>query len=81
MPTDEKAPAGLWAFCYAVRFICVHVMNCLCRRHKGAGLGQEFLSNWPGAWGASWIIAFPSLLLILPIVRRIVSAIVEQPVG
>jgi Mn2+/Fe2+ NRAMP family transporter len=48
---------------------------------KGVGLGSEFLGNWPGAWGASWIIAFPSLLLILPIVRRIVNAIVEQPAG
>ncbi|KQV19044.1 hypothetical protein ASC97_29365 [Rhizobium sp. Root1203] len=48
---------------------------------KGVGLGAEFLNNWPGAWGASWIIAFPSLLLLLPIVRRIVSAIVEQPAG
>ncbi|WP_376741448.1 DUF2798 domain-containing protein [Sinorhizobium psoraleae] len=33
---------------------------------------------WPHAWGASWAIAFPSLMLVLPVVRRIVGAIVEQ---
>ncbi len=29
------------------------------------------------AWGLSWLIAFPVLLLILPLVRRIVAALVE----
>lgn len=44
---------------------------------KALGLGSEFFVDWPSAWAASWMIAFPSLLLILPIVRRIVSVIVE----
>jgi hypothetical protein len=29
------------------------------------------------AWGASWLVAFPSLLIVMPVVRRIVAAIVE----
>ncbi|MET4245350.1 DUF2798 domain-containing protein [Bradyrhizobium sp. RT10b] len=44
---------------------------------KGLGLGPGFLTNWLSAWFASCLIAFPSLMLILPIVRRIVSTIVE----
>ncbi|MGY6271406.1 DUF2798 domain-containing protein [Achromobacter denitrificans] len=43
------------------------------------GLGPDFLVSWPNAWGASWVIAFPSLLLLLPIVRRIVAWMVVQP--
>ncbi|MBC2885984.1 DUF2798 domain-containing protein [Ochrobactrum sp. CM-21-5] len=35
--------------------------------------------NWMSAWGLSWLIAFPVLLLILPIVRRVVSLLCEQP--
>lgn len=31
---------------------------------------------WLRAWGFSWLIAFPSLLLLLPIVRRLTSRIV-----
>ncbi|MDK1388235.1 DUF2798 domain-containing protein [Sinorhizobium sp. 8-89] len=39
---------------------------------------DRFAAIWPHAWGASWAIAFPSLMLVLPVVRRIVGAIVEQ---
>ncbi|WP_427998309.1 DUF2798 domain-containing protein [Achromobacter sp.] len=43
------------------------------------GLGSDFVVTWPNAWGASWIVAFPSLLLLLPVVRRIVAWMVAQP--
>ncbi|CAB5513869.1 hypothetical protein LMG26857_03149 [Achromobacter anxifer] len=43
------------------------------------GLGPDFIMHWPGGWGASWIVAFPSLLLLLPVVRRIVAWMVVQP--
>lgn len=45
------------------------------------GLGPDFALGWPKAWGASWMVAFPTLLLVLPVVRRIVGVIVEQPQG
>jgi hypothetical protein len=32
-----------------------------------------------GAWGLSWLVAFPALLMVLPIVRRIVARFVELP--
>ncbi|MGO4704241.1 DUF2798 domain-containing protein [Microvirga sp. 2MCAF38] len=31
------------------------------------------------AWGLSYIIAFPTALIVMPVVRRIVAAIVEVP--
>ncbi|TSC85596.1 MAG: hypothetical protein G01um10148_982 [Parcubacteria group bacterium Gr01-1014_8] len=34
---------------------------------------------WFGAWLWSWAVAFPALLLVMPIVRRIVAYIVEAP--
>ncbi|MNT64603.1 hypothetical protein D3C72_2025160 [compost metagenome] len=43
------------------------------------GLGSDFVTRWPNAWAASWIVAFPSLLLLLPVVRRIVAWMVVQP--
>lgn len=43
------------------------------------GLGPDFAVSWPNAWGASWIVAFPSLLLLLPVVRRIVAWMVVPP--
>jgi hypothetical protein len=43
------------------------------------GLDQDFVRRWPPAWGLSFVIGFPSLLLVLPLVRRIVAALVAQP--
>ena len=43
------------------------------------GPGAEFLVRWPIAWLSSWVIAFPTVLVVLPIVRRIVSRIVASP--
>ncbi|MNT96875.1 hypothetical protein D3C72_2390720 [compost metagenome] len=43
------------------------------------GLGREFITTWPNAWAASWVVAFPSLLLLLPVVRRMVAWMVVQP--
>lgn len=44
---------------------------------RSAGLAPDILWLWLGAWGMSWLVAFPTLLLVLPLVRRIVAALVE----
>ncbi|PYE86549.1 DUF2798 domain-containing protein [Phyllobacterium leguminum] len=47
---------------------------------KSLGLGHPDLApNWMSAWGISWLIAFPVLLMILPMVRRIVAFVCERP--
>ncbi len=46
---------------------------------KSLGMVPAFWSIWPVAWGWSWAIAFPTLLVVMPLVRRLVSAIVETP--
>ncbi len=33
---------------------------------------------WSGAWMISWIIAFPSLIFILPLAKKVVSLVVEE---
>jgi len=44
---------------------------------KSLGVSAEFLGTWPVAWFLSWLIAFPTLLLVLPPVRRIVAYVCE----
>lgn len=44
---------------------------------RNTGFAPRFLSIWLGAWGLSWAVAFPMLLLILPWVRRATAALVE----
>lgn len=44
---------------------------------KGLGPHPQFLRVWLGAWGVSWIVAFPTLLLVLPAVRKLTAALVR----
>jgi hypothetical protein len=37
------------------------------------------LHIWMGAWGWSWMIAFPTVLLVLPVVRNLTRLLVETP--
>ncbi|WP_449256574.1 DUF2798 domain-containing protein [Bosea sp. (in: a-proteobacteria)] len=46
---------------------------------KALGLTPEFLQTWPVSWALSWIVAFPTLLLVLPVVRRLVALVVAPP--
>ncbi|HET8727792.1 MAG TPA: DUF2798 domain-containing protein [Alphaproteobacteria bacterium] len=43
------------------------------------GLVDGVGARWMGAWGMSWLVAFPTLILVLPIVRRVVAMIVQSP--
>ncbi|SDJ86354.1 Protein of unknown function [Bradyrhizobium sp. Rc2d] len=46
---------------------------------RSLGATPAFLATWPGAWGLSWLVAFPTLLVVLPLVRRIVACLVAAP--
>jgi hypothetical protein len=44
---------------------------------RGVGLVPHFVRLWMGAWALSWLVAFPTLLLVLPLVRRMTAALVD----
>lgn len=43
------------------------------------GFIDIFLKKWLGAWALSWIIAFPTLVILLPMVRKFIANFVEPP--
>lgn len=45
----------------------------------GVGLAPQALRLWLSAWGFSWLIAFPSLLVMLPAMRNLTLRIVDAP--
>lgn len=45
---------------------------------RGVGLSPEMPRIWLSAWGLSWLFAFPTLLLVLPLVRKATAAIVAK---
>jgi hypothetical protein len=46
---------------------------------RAVGLVPQFMHLWMSAWILSWVIAFPVVLFVLPLSRRIVAALVEPP--
>ncbi|RYG61833.1 MAG: DUF2798 domain-containing protein [Alphaproteobacteria bacterium] len=46
---------------------------------RALGLVDGLLGLWLHAWAFSWCIAFPTVLVVLPTVRRIVGVFVEKP--
>ncbi|OTG75418.1 hypothetical protein B9T26_05375 [Acinetobacter sp. ANC 4169] len=43
------------------------------------GLVDGFFSLWLHAWSLSWLMAFPLILVVLPLVRKFLMQFVEMP--
>lgn len=62
-----------------ITFFMTCVVSCV-STVKNLGFGAtNFYGAWMEAWGASWVIAFPTLIILLPLVRRLVFSFVEAP--
>jgi Protein of unknown function (DUF2798) len=46
---------------------------------RNAGPVDGFFCIWINAWLPSWLIAFPVVLVVAPIARRLVSVLVKAP--
>jgi len=42
------------------------------------GLSESFLALWMNAWGHSWVVSFPILLVITPYVRSLTSKLITN---
>ncbi|MGF1476195.1 MAG: DUF2798 domain-containing protein [Geminicoccaceae bacterium] len=40
---------------------------------RAVGLPPDFTALWMSAWLTSWVIAFPTVLVVAPVVRRMVG--------
>lgn len=79
-PVFKKLPAHTMG--YVMPLILSIIMSCivsLISMLKNTGFSGFELPIWLGAWGLSWVVAYPVLLLILPLVRKLTSFIVETP--
>ena len=45
------------------------------------GWSDQFISLWLHAWSMSWLMAFPLILVVLPLVRRTLMKFVDVPKG
>jgi hypothetical protein len=44
---------------------------------RTAGLVEGFTALWIGAWLPSWLVAFPVVLFLAPVTRRIVQGLIK----
>ena len=43
-----------------------------------SGLHPGFIQLWLGSWLTAWMVAFPCVLVVAPLTRRIVQRLVSQ---
>jgi hypothetical protein len=77
----SKLPArfNTIALPFVLTFIMTNVVSGV-STWRAVGLVPEFARLWMSAWGLSWAVAFPVVLVVLPLSRRIVAALVQPPV-
>jgi hypothetical protein len=46
---------------------------------RSVGFVGGFMQLWLGAWGLSWLVAFPLLLVVMPLARAVTRWWVEDP--
>ncbi|MEG1695930.1 MAG: DUF2798 domain-containing protein [Acinetobacter sp.] len=56
--------------------IMTFIVSCISTL-KSMGFEQFSFTMWMSAWGISWLIAFPVLLLVLPVVRKMTIILVQ----
>ncbi|QEY63523.1 DUF2798 domain-containing protein [Metapseudomonas lalkuanensis] len=45
---------------------------------RAAGPAADFPGLWLGAWLMAWLVAFPAVLLVSPVARRLVEGLVGK---
>jgi ABC-type glycerol-3-phosphate transport system permease component len=76
----SKLPASYakWVMPFLLSLFMTCIVSLISTLHT-LGPVAGFAAIWMSAWAWSWFFAFPVLLLILPVVRRLTAAIVHTP--
>ncbi|HEY9192733.1 MAG TPA: DUF2798 domain-containing protein [Methyloversatilis sp.] len=45
---------------------------------RATGLTSDFLHSWISAWAAAWLFAFPAVILVSPMTRRVVRFFIAK---
>jgi hypothetical protein len=45
---------------------------------RAAGVGPGFVPLWAGSWLMAWLFAFPAVLLVSPVARRVVRSLLAR---
>lgn len=45
---------------------------------RAIGLAADFVSVWTSAWLTAWLFAFPIVVLVAPLTRRVIRVLVAK---
>jgi hypothetical protein len=79
-PRRKKLPPRY--FTLVLPLVLSALMTCvvsLISTWRSVGLIDGFARLWLGAWGLSWVVAFPLLLVALPLARTVTRLWVDEP--
>ena len=51
---------------------------CMVNLLRVFGWHMDVLQEWPSTWLMAWAVAFPSVLLVMPVAKRITAKLVRQ---
>jgi hypothetical protein len=46
--------------------------------YRAGGVTPGFIGIWAAAWITAWLVAFPVVLVVAPLTRRVVGALVTE---
>lgn len=79
-PGRRKLPARYYSI--VLPLVLSLFMTCvvsLISTWRSVGFVGGFMRLWLGAWALSWLIAFPLLLVVMPLARAITQLWVDEP--
>lgn len=79
---DRRLPAK-WAPVMTAFFLSVFMCGVvsLVATVKALGVSPQLVAAWMEGWAVSWLLAFPVVLIVMPLVRRIVSVVCRPASG
>jgi hypothetical protein len=79
LPRRRRVPARFAAIVTpAILSVFMTCIVSLVSTLQAIGPGAGFAAKWLTAWGVSWLVAFPTLVIALPLVRRLTAALVDE---
>ncbi|MGB0671339.1 MAG: DUF2798 domain-containing protein [Rhodospirillales bacterium] len=84
-PVDTRfqklpAKANVIVFPLVLTFLMSGIVS-LIATLRALGFQDGVLLKFVESWGASWAVAFPTVIFVLPLVRRLVGLVVQTPAG
>ena len=52
---------------------------CMVNLVRAMGWSVQALQAWPGTWMVAWAVAFPTVLVVIPIVKKLTAYVVRMP--